>query len=133
MIKWIKSLIEKVFGKFCKCEEPIILEDEEKYLLRISDRDARDGETMLNFTEYPTIILEKWLFDVQSTARYAYINKWGLDHYYNLILNSPKFRYLTEDDDQFRVMDTGYFAGPARQHPTQSDRVNGRNRRTILF
>ena len=30
--KWIKSLIEKVFGKFCKCEEPITLEDEEKYL-----------------------------------------------------------------------------------------------------
>ena len=32
MTKWIKSLIEKVFGKFCKCEEPVILEDEEKYL-----------------------------------------------------------------------------------------------------
>ena len=32
MIKWIKSLIEKIFGKFCKCEEPIILEDEDKYL-----------------------------------------------------------------------------------------------------
>ena len=32
MIKWIKSLIEKIFGKFCKCEEPVILEDEEKYL-----------------------------------------------------------------------------------------------------
>ena len=32
MIKWIKSLIEKIFGKFCKCEEPIILEHEEKYL-----------------------------------------------------------------------------------------------------
>ena len=29
MIKWIKSLIEKVFGKFCKCEEPFILDDEE--------------------------------------------------------------------------------------------------------
>ena len=28
----IKKLIEKIFGKFCKCEEPIILEDEEKYL-----------------------------------------------------------------------------------------------------
>ena len=26
MIKWLKSLIEKIFGKFCKCEEPIILE-----------------------------------------------------------------------------------------------------------
>ena len=32
MIKLIKSVIEKVFGKFCKCEEPIILEDEAKYL-----------------------------------------------------------------------------------------------------
>ena len=29
MIKWIKSLIEKIFGKK---EKPIILEDEEKYL-----------------------------------------------------------------------------------------------------
>ena len=29
--KWIKSLIEKVFGKFCKCEEPIILENEVEY------------------------------------------------------------------------------------------------------
>ena len=27
MIKWIKSLIEKVFGKFCKCEEPIVLKE----------------------------------------------------------------------------------------------------------
>ena len=29
MIKWIKSLIEKIFGKK---EEPVILEDDEKYL-----------------------------------------------------------------------------------------------------
>ena len=29
MMKWIKSLIEKVFGKK---EKPIVLEDEEKYL-----------------------------------------------------------------------------------------------------
>jgi len=30
MIKLIKSLIEKVFGKFCKCEEPLILKEEPK-------------------------------------------------------------------------------------------------------
>ena len=30
MIKFIKSLIEKVFGKFCKCEEPIILKEDPK-------------------------------------------------------------------------------------------------------
>ena len=27
MIKWIKSLIEKVFGKFCKCEEKYLAEE----------------------------------------------------------------------------------------------------------
>jgi len=25
--KWIKSLIEKVFGKFCKCEETYLAEE----------------------------------------------------------------------------------------------------------
>ena len=30
MIKLIKSLIEKVFGKFCKCEEPIVLKEKPK-------------------------------------------------------------------------------------------------------
>ena len=34
MIKWIKSLIEKVFGKK---EEPIILEDEDKYFYGIEE------------------------------------------------------------------------------------------------
>ena len=33
MIKWIKSLIEKVFGKFCKCEEPLVLEEEAKEVI----------------------------------------------------------------------------------------------------
>jgi anaerobic magnesium-protoporphyrin IX monomethyl ester cyclase len=95
------------------------IEDEEKYLLRISDRDARDGETMLNFTDYPTIILEKWLFDIQSTARYAYINKWGLSHYYKLILSSPKFFHLLEGSENVELTDTGFFANPARQHETE--------------
>ena len=30
MIKWIKALIEKIFGRFCKCEEPIILKEKPK-------------------------------------------------------------------------------------------------------
>ena len=33
MTKWIKSLIEKIFGKFCKCEEPLILEEEAKEVI----------------------------------------------------------------------------------------------------
>jgi anaerobic magnesium-protoporphyrin IX monomethyl ester cyclase len=91
------------------------LEGEEEYLMHISDRDARDGETMLNFTNYPQLVLEKWYFDFQSKTRYAYINKWGMDQYYRLILGSPKYRHLTEGEEQFSLTDTGFFAGPARQ------------------
>jgi hypothetical protein len=36
------------------------LDDEEKYLMEISDRDARDGETYVNLTYYPKLYLEKW-------------------------------------------------------------------------
>jgi anaerobic magnesium-protoporphyrin IX monomethyl ester cyclase len=91
------------------------LEGEEEYLMFISDRDARDGETMLNFTSYPQLILEKWNFDFRSKTRYAYINKWGMDHYYNIIIRSPKYRHLTDVGEQFSLTDTGFFAGPARE------------------
>tara|TARA_B100000686_G_scaffold114558_1_gene122080 strand:- start:1732 stop:3699 length:1968 start_codon:yes stop_codon:yes gene_type:complete len=94
------------------------VDGEEEYLLRISDREARDGETTLNFTEYPAFVLEKWSFELQSRARYAYINKWGLDQYYKLILGSTKFRHLTEPKEPVIREDSGYFAEPARSHDT---------------
>jgi len=92
------------------------MEGEEKYLLQISDRDARDGETFLNFTEYPRILLEKWHFDIQNKTRHAYINKWGLDNYYKVILNSPRFKDLEEVKESAPTTDSGYFADPARQN-----------------
>ncbi|MEK9627542.1 MAG: radical SAM protein [Nitrospinota bacterium] len=86
------------------------IDEEEKYLIAISDRDARDGETTVNFTDYPKIYLEKWKFDLSNSARNAYIKKWGKKNYYDIVLNSHRFKGL----DQKKNEDSGYFAEPAR-------------------
>jgi anaerobic magnesium-protoporphyrin IX monomethyl ester cyclase len=91
------------------------LEDEEEYLLRISDRDARDGETYLNFTDYPKLYLEKWHFDICNQTRNAYIKKWGLGKYWNIVLTSGRFKNLDESQSVVSNQDTGYFADPARE------------------
>lgn len=92
------------------------LEDEEKYLLQISDRDARDGETYLNFTEYPRLLLEKWNFDIQNKTRRSYVKKWGMESYYKVILSSFRFGDLEGVAEENQTSDTGYFADPARQN-----------------
>lgn len=90
------------------------LEDEEKYLLAISDRDARDGETTINFTDYPKLFLEKWRFDICNSVRNAYINKWGEKSYYEIILNSHRLKGLVKEIASDKNTDSGYFAEPAR-------------------
>ena len=92
------------------------IEGEEKYLYQISDRDARDGETFLNFTEYPRLLLEKWHFNIQRETRSAYIKKWGMDNYYKVVLNSPRFKDLAEMKETAGTTESGYFADPARQN-----------------
>ncbi|MBT6600616.1 MAG: radical SAM protein [Nitrospina sp.] len=92
------------------------IEGEEKYLYQISDRDARDGETFLNFTEYPRLLLEKWHFDIQRETRSAYIKKWGMDNYYKVVLNSSRFKDLAEMKETAGTTESGYFADPARQN-----------------
>ncbi len=81
------------------------VDDEEKYLLKISDRDARDGETAINFTDYPRLMLERWHYDLQSVGRFAFIEKFGLEAYKRILAKSALFEETT---------DSGYFAAPAR-------------------
>jgi hypothetical protein len=92
------------------------LDEEEEYLIEISDRDARDGETYINMTDYPKLYLEKWNFDIQNRTRNAYIKKWGLNRYYNIVMQSNRYKGLKE----WEVLraDTGYFADPARKSDT---------------
>ncbi|SVC86883.1 uncharacterized protein METZ01_LOCUS339737, partial [marine metagenome] len=95
------------------------IDGEENYLIDISDQDARDGESYINLTDYPKLYLEKWHFDIANTARYKYVQKWGLDRYHDIIMRSVRFSGLKEKDSFDLVeqlsADSGYFAGPARQ------------------
>jgi anaerobic magnesium-protoporphyrin IX monomethyl ester cyclase len=90
------------------------LDEEEEYLLKISDRDARDGETYHNFTDYPKLMLEKWHYEIQNKTRHAYIQKWGLDRYHQSIMKSNRYFKLKDALEDSSKKDTGYFADPAR-------------------
>ena len=63
--------------------------------------------------------MEKWHFDIANTARYKYVQKWGLDRYHDIIMRSVRFSGLKEKDSFDLVeqlsADSGYFADPARQ------------------
>ncbi|MBI5631804.1 MAG: cobalamin B12-binding domain-containing protein [Elusimicrobia bacterium] len=87
------------------------LDDEEEYLLKISDRDARDGETAINFTEFPRLLLERWHYDLQSAGRFAFIEKFGMEAYKRILAKSALF----EEEP-----DSGYFASPARDRVLES-------------
>ena len=91
------------------------MEGEEKYLLQISNRDARDGKTFMNMTDFPQLVVENWYFEICSQARIAYIKKWGIDSYWKLILRSIRFKSLNESQRITDNLDTGYFASPARE------------------
>jgi anaerobic magnesium-protoporphyrin IX monomethyl ester cyclase len=93
------------------------LDSEEKYLIEISGRDARDGETYINLTDYPKIYLEKWHFDIQNITRNAYVKKWGLDRYHKIVMQSNRYQGLKEWQ-HLREIDSGYFADPARKSDT---------------
>ena len=94
------------------------IDDEEKYLLRISDRDARDGETNINFTDYPKLLLESWHFEIQIRTRKAYIQKWGIELYNKLILkkfnHNPMIKLKIKSSKSNPNSDSGYYAYPAR-------------------
>lgn len=83
------------------------LNGEEEYLLRISDKDAHDEVTTLNFTDYPKLITEVWRPLITIETNYAYVRKFGIKHYLSVTLfNKDFFSWPTEDD--------GYFANPKR-------------------
>ena len=94
------------------------IDDEENYLLRISDCDARDGETNINFTDYPKLLLESWHFEIQLRTRMAYIQKWVIENYNHLTLKlfnrSPRVINKKHNSESKSDSDSGYFAYPRR-------------------
>jgi hypothetical protein len=67
-------------------------ESEEQYLLDISDREAADEATTLNFTRYPKLMVETWRYLITMRAAMAYIATFGTLAYRDIL----KSRYLAK-------------------------------------
>lgn len=82
-------------------------DDEEAYLLAISDRDAHDETTTINFTSYPSLVTRGWRALVTIHTNYQYVRKFGIKAYNKVLLT---------DSDYFRAArkDSGYYANPKR-------------------
>jgi radical SAM superfamily enzyme YgiQ (UPF0313 family) len=83
------------------------LDGEEAYLLKISDRDAHDEFTTLNFTTIPTLLTQTWRPLITIETNYAYVKKFGLAHYRRVLLNDANYFKRNRKD-------VGYFANPKR-------------------
>ncbi|WP_043743001.1 B12-binding domain-containing radical SAM protein [Paramagnetospirillum magneticum] len=86
---------------------PLDLDGEERYLLSISDHDAHDEVTTLNLTDYPALICQSWRPRMTVEVNYAYVAKFGLEHYHKVLLNDANYFKKKRRDD-------GYFANPKR-------------------
>ena len=85
------------------------LEDEEKYLLKISDRDAADENMTINFTAYPGFIHQSWRHAIQLKTANAYIKKFGKEPYTKMLLEDT--RYFSRK----KSSETGYFNEPKKK------------------
>ncbi|WP_320674056.1 B12-binding domain-containing radical SAM protein [Prochlorococcus sp. MIT 1341] len=62
------------------------LAEEEQYLLEISDRNASDTLTTLNFTNYPKLECETWRLLIAIECNHYYLQKYGFNHYKKKVL-----------------------------------------------
>jgi len=83
------------------------LEGEDRYLSQISNRDAHDETSTLNFTDVPVLTARTWRPLVTIEVNHAYVEKYGLDHYRRVLLNDTNYFKRKRK----RPID-GYFANP---------------------
>jgi len=66
------------------------IEEEEQYLLSVSNVEAGDGIKTINFTHYPRLMLLSYPRFIKSIVNYRYMKKFGIDHYYKMIFQEYK-------------------------------------------
>lgn len=84
---------------------PTGIDGEEAYLEAISDRDAHDEYTTLNFTDSPSLICRVWRPRITIETNYNFIKRFGLGHYYDVVQGR-----VHPDPAEAQ----GYFANPKR-------------------
>lgn len=70
---------------------------EEEYLLSISDKDAADPITCINFTNFSRLTLLSWNLLLRIQVRYHYCKKFGAAHYFNLLLEDNTISRMSDD------------------------------------
>ncbi len=100
---------------------------EESYLMEISDKDAHDEFSTLNFTPLPALECQTWRPRITIEVNYAYVKKFGIEHYRKILLNDSNFFQNQNSTD-------GRFANPRRLIDTSiaTDSVHGTKERFEL-
>lgn len=95
------------------------LDGEEAYLERISNKDAHDEITTLNFTEFPKLECQNWRPRITIETNFAYVQQFGIEHYLRTLLGDVRVF-------KRKGKDTGYFANPKRLVDTSitTDTIN---------
>jgi anaerobic magnesium-protoporphyrin IX monomethyl ester cyclase len=106
------------------------LDDEEQYLLAISDRDASDETTTLNLSGHPKLISECWRPNIIARMGHAYIKKFGKDSYRKQIAKSHYFSVVSDQENNTESdithPDTGYFNYPAEKLDADTSNIKSR-------
>lgn len=92
------------------------LDGEEAYLLAISDRDAHDEYTTLNFTGLPTLVCRTWRPQITIEVTYNFVRKYGIEQYYKVVMSDKR---LSFGDNEH----SGYFANPTRLLESESTEI----------
>lgn len=87
------------------------IDEEESYLLSISDRDASEEAITINYTEYPKLIVDTWRPLIIVSAAFAFIKKFGWQKYVERQM----------DANHYFTRSTGYFNYPKEQKTLQID------------
>lgn len=80
------------------------IDGEEAYLISISDRNAHDETTTINFTNYPTLIHRTWRPLITIETNYHYVKTYGLEAYREKLPRNHALMYEA----------SGFFANPRR-------------------
>ncbi len=62
--------------------DPESIDKEEDYLLKISDKNARDLESTVNHTDTPYLIWKVWGYQMRVAATFAFIKKFGTEEFF---------------------------------------------------
>ena len=80
----------------------VSIDDEEKYLIKVSDTNASDYVNTLNFTGYPALEFWSWRYKIRVETSMAYIRKFGLSCYNHVIKDPKDSIFFNSEVDTYR-------------------------------